>query len=127
VQPRRAHRISIHFCIAAESGSVFIAKRLAVLVLIAHRRFVLFLPPLGQRRRRPGITQAIETPDAGEVFWIEGRIFSLVFGVRLCPVLLILASRTSLPTRRRRYRRLCAIAVDASRLRRDLLDLLLLP
>src|SRR4051812_33713223 len=47
IQPPGTHRIAIDFRTAAETGRVLIAKWLPVLILIAHRRFVLLLSPFG--------------------------------------------------------------------------------
>lgn len=45
VQPPGAHRITIDLRSAAEAGSVLIAKRFAVLVLIAHSRLTRLRDP----------------------------------------------------------------------------------
>src|SRR5438132_3786465 len=67
VQTASAHRITIDLRSAAEAGSVLIAKRFAVLVLIANRRFMLLLPPFRQRWRSADPAQSVKTPDAGKI------------------------------------------------------------
>src|SRR5439155_2011067 len=112
VQPPSAHRITIDLRSAAEAGSVLIAKRFAVLVLIAYGRLMLLLSPFRQRWRGAGPAQSVKTPDAGKIVRIERMLLSLVLRIRPSTIALILTSRTSLPSGRRRYRRLCAITVD---------------
>src|SRR5262249_49173390 len=112
VQPARAHRIAINVRSAAEAGRVFIAKRFTVLVLVAYCRCLLLFPPFGHRRRSAGPAESVETPDTGKIVWIESMLLGLVLRIRVCTVPLVLTSRTSLPSRRRRDRRQRAITVD---------------
>src|SRR5204862_651219 len=96
----------------AKAGRVLVAERFAVLILVAQRRSMLLLSPFRHRRRSAGPAQSVKTPDAGKIAWIERMLLGLILRIRICAIPLVLTSRTSFPSRRRRYRRLRSITVD---------------
>src|SRR5438094_4267528 len=83
-------------------------KRCAVRSFVTEGGLVLLFSPLGQGRHGPGIEgirDAIVTPNAGEVFWIERMPIDLIVFQRLRAIGVVLATWTVSPTRRRRDRR----------------------
>jgi len=112
VQPRTAHRIAIDLRSAARPDVSLLRSGSPYSFLSPMVASCCFFPNSVIGGGVPGCPVPLKPQMPERSCGSKCMCLGLVLRVRVCSVLLTLTSRTGLPSRRRRYRRLRAVTVD---------------